>query len=223
MTTPKPVFFSAHPTGEIRQNSKAIADDLECVIIKVTANKISAIITDNASVMKKAWRILEVKYPKIIFLGCIAHNLNLLVGDIMKLRWAANIMNDSKQIIKYFKTHNIPSAILKRHQIASYSTQISLKYPVKTRWGSAAISLNSIATNRLALQLASVELINNRNINIPEDISDTIESEDFWRDIELLLSVLDELVVGISMFESDTPKLALFYQWFRQQMNSNGM
>ncbi len=113
LTTPKPVFFSTHPTGEIRQDSKAIADDLECVIIKVTANKISAIITDNASVMKKAWRILEVKYPKIIFLGCIAHNLNLLVGDIMKLQWAANIMNDSKQIIKYFKTHNIPSAILK--------------------------------------------------------------------------------------------------------------
>jgi len=67
LTTPKPVFFSAHPTGEIHQDSKAIADDLECVIIKVTANKISAIITDNASVMKKAWWILEVNIQKLFF------------------------------------------------------------------------------------------------------------------------------------------------------------
>ncbi|CAG8697500.1 18623_t:CDS:2, partial [Gigaspora rosea] len=37
--------------------------------------------------MKKAWRLLEVDYPEILFLDCIAHSLNLLVSDIMKLSW----------------------------------------------------------------------------------------------------------------------------------------
>ena len=77
------------------------------------ATKISAIITDNASVMKKAWKILEVEYPRIIFLGCIAHNLNLLIGDIMKLKWLANIIKDAKEIVKYFKNDQLLAAILK--------------------------------------------------------------------------------------------------------------
>ncbi|CAG8706423.1 909_t:CDS:2, partial [Gigaspora rosea] len=36
--------------------------------IEVDVSKISAIITDNASVMKKAWRLLEMDYPEILFL-----------------------------------------------------------------------------------------------------------------------------------------------------------
>jgi len=59
--------------------------------------------------------------------------------------------------------------------------------------------------------------------SVPEDINNTIESEDFWCDIELLLSILDQLVAGIALFESDTPRLALFYLWYHEQLESNGM
>ena len=113
LTTPKPIFYSAHPTKEIQQTSFAIANDIQQVIDKVSSSKISAVITDNASVMKKAWRILEAEYPKIIFFGCIAHNLNLIIGDIMKLKWSADILKDAKAIVKYFRNHQIPAAILK--------------------------------------------------------------------------------------------------------------
>ncbi len=132
ITTPKPIFFSAHPTGEICQNSNAIANDLEEIITKIGTTKISAIITDNASVMKKTWKILEARYPKIIFLECIAHNLNLLVGDVTKLPWIADIIKDAKEIVKFFKNHPLQAQILKRHQKASYQQPKSLKYPVKT-------------------------------------------------------------------------------------------
>ncbi|CAG8793620.1 8077_t:CDS:2 [Gigaspora rosea] len=54
LTTPKPIFYTAHPTNEVRQNSEAITNDLEKIIIEVGISKVSAIITDNASVMKKA-------------------------------------------------------------------------------------------------------------------------------------------------------------------------
>ena len=56
---------------------------------------------------------------------------------------------------------------------------------------------------------------------IPKTISNTIESEDFWWNIESLLAVLDKLVAGIAIFESDTPKLALFYLWYYEQLESN--
>ena len=135
LSTPKPVFLQAHPTGEAKQNAENIAVDLESVIQIIDINKLSAVITDNAPVMKKAWRILEEKYPNVIFFGCIAHNINLIIRDITKLSWIKEIMNDSKEIVKYFKSHNIPSEVLKRYQRRNNTPAISLKLPCKTRWG----------------------------------------------------------------------------------------
>jgi hypothetical protein len=70
--------------------------------------------------MKKAWKILAIEYPTILFLGCIAHSLNLLIGNIMKISWCARLIRKAKDLIKYFKSYQIPAAILKKHQLASY-------------------------------------------------------------------------------------------------------
>ncbi|CAG8719460.1 25422_t:CDS:2 [Gigaspora rosea] len=126
LTTPKPVFYAAHPTNETRQTSEAIANDLEKIIIEVGLLKISAIITDNTSAMKK-----------------------------------------------------------------------------------------------LALKPTITELAHDNHTEIPNTISYTINSEDFWKKIEFLITVLDKLVAGIAIFESDTPKLALFYNWYHEQLESD--
>lgn len=222
LTTPKPVFFTAHPTGEIRQNAETIANDLEKIIIEVGPSKISALITDNASVMKKAWKLLELKYPNIFFLGCVAHSLNLLIGDIMKVPWSANILKRAKEIVLYFRSHQIPMAILRRHQLATYKHRRSLKLPAKTRWGSSATCLNSVLQNQLALKLTITEITHNNHEKLPDLINNTVMDEAFWKEIESLLLILDKLVAGISLFESDTPHLALFYLWYYEQLESDG-
>ena len=107
--------------------------------------------------------------------------------------------------------------------MATYQQQISLKYPVKTRWGSSATCLHSLIQNQLALKLTITELAHDNLNSVPEDINNTIESEDFWHDIELLLLILDQLVAGIALFESDIPHLALFYLWYHEQLESNSM
>ena len=48
------MFVFAKPTGEIQQSGINIAADLEKIILTYNSEKVSAIITDNASVMKKA-------------------------------------------------------------------------------------------------------------------------------------------------------------------------
>jgi len=65
--------------------------------------KISAVITDNASTMTAAWRILKQEYKHIIFMGCTAHGLNLLVGDIMQLDWAMKIFSNAKKLLNFLK------------------------------------------------------------------------------------------------------------------------
>lgn len=41
--------------------------------------KLVALVTDNAANMKAAWHILELDFPGVIFLGCLAHCLNLFL------------------------------------------------------------------------------------------------------------------------------------------------
>ena len=221
ITTPRPVFFSAHQTGEISQTGENIAEDIDKIISQIDYSKLSAIITDNATSMKKAWRILEIKYPEIIFLGCIAHSLNLLIGDIMKIPWADDIIKNGKKIVRYFKSHQVPAAILKRHQLSNYNKQISLKLPVKTRWGSSAICLKSLQVNQLAIELTIIELSRNRKIKIDDDIKNTVLDDEFWQNIDDLLEILNQFVIGISIFESDTPSLSKVLDWY-YQLESSG-
>ena len=222
ITTPRPVFFSAHQTGEIKQTGENIAADIDEVISQIGHSKLSAIITDNASSMKKVWRLLAIKYPEVVFLGCVAHSLNLLIGDIMKLSWADSTMRNGKKIVKYFKSHQIPAAILKRYQNSNYDKQISLKLSVKTRWGSSAICLNSLQVNQLAIELTITELSCNQTIRIEDDVRNIILNDGFWKDVDNLLKILNELIIGISMFESDTPSLSKVLDWYYNQLESSG-
>ncbi|CAG8613337.1 24680_t:CDS:2, partial [Gigaspora rosea] len=211
------LISKTHPTGEICQNSKTIANNLKQIIVQVGIKKISAVITDNAAVMKKAWKILEKEYSKIFFLECISHNLHLLVNDIIRIPWAAEIVKKAKEIVKYFKSHNIPAAILKRHRTCAHKK--SLKTFI-TCWGSIMACLSSLVENKSAIHLTKIELSWQSDMKIPKTICKTIEDERFWQDIKFLLKVLKQLVTGIALFESDTPRLAMFYEWYHKQLDS---
>ena len=56
------------------------------------------VVTDNASNMKKAWRLIEEKYPTIICYGCAAHGLNLIFCDMIKLETCKNIIKRPKGV-----------------------------------------------------------------------------------------------------------------------------
>jgi hypothetical protein len=191
-----------------------VAADLEETIKILDINKLSSLVTDNAKVMKKAWRILMNKYPSIIYIGCISHNLNLLIGDIIKLDGVADFLKKSKNIVKFFKSHNIPLAVFKRHQQNNNQHQVSLKLPVITRWGSSVMCLDSLIKNRLPLELAVTEL--SRDIDI--DIKLYIQDEEFWDSIISIHNILDKVFIGIKLFESDEPKLGHFYEWYHQNL-----
>ncbi len=69
VTTPKPIFWKAIETKEKCHTGTFIAQQFDIVINEIRANKVAAILTDNASNMKAAHNILKEKYPNIFFLG----------------------------------------------------------------------------------------------------------------------------------------------------------
>ena len=75
VTTPQPIFWKALETKECSHTGQFIAEKFDDVIKEIGISKIAAVITDNASNMKKAHEILHKKFPNIIFLG---NNFNLI-------------------------------------------------------------------------------------------------------------------------------------------------
>ena len=64
------------------------------------------VVTDNASNMKKAWRLTKEKYPTIICYGWAAQSLSLIFCDMIKLETYKNIIKRAKGVIKEFRhTH----------------------------------------------------------------------------------------------------------------------
>jgi hypothetical protein len=70
-----------------------IAQKIKEVIENIDPNKISAIVSDNASNMVLAKNLIAKDFPHIIPLRCIAHHINLLTSDIMKLEFAKDTIN----------------------------------------------------------------------------------------------------------------------------------
>jgi len=69
ITTPQPIFWKALESKENSHTGEYIAEQFDIVIKEIGISKIAAVITDNASNMKKAHSILQKDYSNIIFLG----------------------------------------------------------------------------------------------------------------------------------------------------------
>jgi hypothetical protein len=114
LCTPQPVFYRSICTEESRHTGEYIASQLSSVIQEVGAEKVFAVMTDNARNMKAAWDILKQKYPNLITAGCSAHGINLLLCDIMKLKTMQQLTTKAKELVKYIKRTHIVLAVYKR-------------------------------------------------------------------------------------------------------------
>ncbi|CAG8815735.1 23495_t:CDS:2, partial [Gigaspora margarita] len=89
---------------------------------------------------------------------------------------------------------------------SSFSNQFGKYLPLCEAKGSTATCFNSLVQNQLALKLTITELAHDNHTVVPNTISNTINNK---------------LVAGIAIFESDIPKLALFYNWYHEQLESD--
>ena len=114
-----------------------------------------AIITDNAKNMKAAWEEVRKTYPHILTIGCSAHGLNLLLGDICELRTLDNLVKKAKKHIKTIKHKHILNAmfITKRKEI---KLSYALKLHSKTRWDGVIIMFQSLANGKASFRSMAV-------------------------------------------------------------------
>lgn len=170
------------PTNHNAQN---IADSISLMLAKWgLLSKVVTVTTDNDSTMKKACDILEFKH-----LPCLAHTINLLAQDILKLAAVNVIISKCKRIVTYFKQSTIATAKLKEAQ--NTNEPLLLIQDVSTRWNSAYAMVKRILQINEYVTLTLLKLRNG-----PSPI--TNEELDVLNDLSDLLSPFQEATLSVS-------------------------
>lgn len=211
--TPSPVYYKSIATAEEKHTSDYVSQQIESVMTEIGIKKFIAVITDNASAMLKATKILTTKYPHITSYGCAAHVLNLLIGDILKVNSISLVKTEANNIVKQIiRSHYVLAKFTKLQKQKSI-TNISLKLPRKTRWGSILYCIRSLMANKFTLKvLAVTEGI--ENYLTPSVLESILNEDSFWLKIGSLISILEVIVKWITLLEGDESKISLVVEAF---------
>jgi hypothetical protein len=105
--------------------------------------------------MQMARRLISQKYPNILSIRCLAHHINLITTDLVKLKFSNNILSKCKKIINFFKKSYRAGAALHEDIINFLVTGGGLKTPVKTRWTTTWDCCDSIIRLEICLKNVS--------------------------------------------------------------------
>ena len=121
VSQPRPIFWKSFHTDLQSHTGEYIATEILKVIEELESERgkmVFRVVTDNASNMKNAWRLIEEKYPTIICYGCAARDPNLIFCDMIKLETCKNIIKRAKGVIKEFRYQHMLVDMLKAMQKA---------------------------------------------------------------------------------------------------------
>jgi hypothetical protein len=97
------MFLKAVDTGGETKDAAYIAGQLIDCIWEVGADNVIQVVTDSAVVYKAAGRLVEQEFSWIMWTPCTPHCLDLLLEDVGKLPWAAEVVAEAKAVVKFIQ------------------------------------------------------------------------------------------------------------------------
>ncbi|KAB5587844.1 hypothetical protein CTheo_8714 [Ceratobasidium theobromae] len=190
------VYFGSH-------TSAYVTELLDRVIEEIGIERIASVVSDDASVMKKARRDLVAKYPTIINLTNPCHKLNLCIQDICSDKMFNEVIESMRVILTHF----------------NHSTQATGKLNVNRRLLNISNGLKSIGKTRFAtLKISAQSLIDcmpalymmNNDGDLayaPEEVQrvtcgSSISAMKFLFGLKKLVSAIDPLARALLCLES---------------------
>lgn len=199
----KPFFHSSIDTSGIPQNAQAVADEILKVIEKLGSEKFCCLVTDNAPVMKAAWRIIEQKFPHITAMGCAAHALNLLIKDTLDTSENTKLIKEAEKIIKFSNNHHI---VKSKYEELRKTANIphTLTMAVATRWFSRFTSLRDLSASKYVL----IQLVDEEGEALQEiqpkstsaAVIKIIKTDQFWDSLSKIVKIIEFPANIIGMF-----------------------
>ena len=89
--------------SEEKHTAEYLAEVIENVVNGIGANRILAIISDNASNVRSARKIIQEKFPRIENIRCVAHAINLIACDIVKEKFGDRLLRCVNILASFFR------------------------------------------------------------------------------------------------------------------------
>ena len=149
--------------------------------------------TDAAGNAKKMRKDLIKQMPWLISLDCSAHQINLVVGDLFKLKSGhLTTIDKTTEVIKWFNNHSRALGLLWKEQLVTYHKILALIQPVITRWTCHFLSTWHLLETSSALRSCCIK--DEKLLEIcggdrqqekarAREIIKTVLDQNFWSDI----------------------------------------
>lgn len=98
----KQYIYSIEDYSSHSHTSDFNAEKIIHILEQVGPSKFTAIVTDAEAAMMAAKRIVTSTFPNILSIRCIAHHIQLIASDIVKINWAKNTLQNIQKIITFF-------------------------------------------------------------------------------------------------------------------------
>ena len=79
------------------------------------AQKVTAIVTNNASNYKGISLQMQEKYPGITWVPFDAHSINFLLKDIGKMSFIQSTLLEANHVVKFIREHQFTYALFRLH------------------------------------------------------------------------------------------------------------
>ena len=97
---------------------------------------------------------MRTEYKDKIFLPCMAHQMNLVFGDIFKeSNKYQDVSTKAIRVISFFHMSSFFNGNLRNEQMVIYQKVIALTRPGDTRWNSYYFCFNSLLRTEAALKV----------------------------------------------------------------------
>lgn len=154
--------------------------------------------TDDGPDGKRARRLLREAMFWLIIILCWAHQIQLIVGDLLKLSDLSSLARDANELIKWFTNHGVALDLLNAEQrFGNPSGPIyTLILPAATRWASHFHAFSRLldvqpsmkaCVSRHARRLLEIAGTGTRDEAAREKaewVLETVRNESFWARLE---------------------------------------
>jgi Protein of unknown function (DUF 659) len=129
-------LYALKNLSEERHTGEFLCQQIEQILVEIGPDKFSAIVTDGAANVNLARLLITDKFKHILNLRCIAHCINLISKDIIKHKFANNLIVNCNTVVKFFKQSHQANDILQKTIKNNEIIGGGLKSYCKTRWTS---------------------------------------------------------------------------------------
>lgn len=207
--TPKPVFLKSIDTEGASKTADYMFEALEKVITERDPKLVTGLISDNEQKMISLSKLVQAKYPYIIFSGCVGHKLSNMIKKICLIPSLQKLVTGTKDII--IEMRNSDKLLAKYRELCGSDKEKkyeALKLYSDTRFAGSILMIKTFIKAIEPLRTIAVDPSLGLSQLSKKKLLSLDEYNSFYSDLTKLQSICQPACDTIHILEADVCTIA---------------